>query len=298
MTPDHSADFKAVLIVLLSYLMFSCADALVKYNAQFLGTFEIMFWDSFFTALVMLGYVIFCKGFEAVKTEKLKYHIIKGGFNSFFIWLVIFGLAHTTLAEFYLLIFTAPMWVVLFSMLINKERFDLRRFFYVLLGFGVIAWTVFPEGGLSFHIGTAAVLFLAAGFGFTIIYVRRYLAGEPTALLGGFNSLMIVLALGAFTLPNMRMELLPFMPYLALTGILVFYGAVFLARAYHIVSHAAILAPVGYVQMIYGAGIGFLVFSEVPSSRTITGSIALVFTGLCLFWYDYNKNKKMISHGG
>ena len=170
MTPDHSADFKAVLIVLLSYLMFSCADALVKYNAQFLGTFEIMFWDSFFTALVMLGYVIFCKGFEAVKTEKLKYHIIKGGFNSFFIWLVIFGLAHTTFAEFYLLIFTAPMWVVLFSMLINKERFDLRRFFYVLLGFGVIAWTVFPEGGLSFHIGTAAVLFLAAGFGFTIIY--------------------------------------------------------------------------------------------------------------------------------
>ncbi|MGM0423018.1 MAG: hypothetical protein ACQEQL_07990, partial [Pseudomonadota bacterium] len=54
-----------------------------------------------------------------------------------------------------------------------------------------------------------------------------------------------------------------------------------------------ILAPFQYSQMVYGTLIGYLIFAEVPTSRVIGGSIALVVLGCGLLWYDYNNNRKL-----
>jgi len=292
---ENLSDIKAIVFALVAYLCFSLADSLVKYVGAHVETFIILFWDGCFIILLMGCYVLLGKGWSAIKTDKLKFHLIKGVFSTIMAWLAIYGVTVTSLSEFYMLAFTAPMWVVVFSMLMLKERFDIKRVFFVLVGFAVIIWTVLPPDGqlLSIDKGTLAVLAFAMGIGFNMIFIRKYLKGETVALLGGFNSLVIVASLFWYALPRTDAEVISFMPHMALIGFFVFYAIVTLSKAYHIVSHAAVIAPFHYSQMLYGVLIGYFVFSEVPSSRTLIGSVALLIIGLGLFWYDYNNNKNL-----
>ena len=285
-------DAIAILTVLLSYFIYSLGDATVKYTLQFYDLLPVMFLNSFFCMFFMLVYGLSRGGPKYFKTQKVKYHLIKGALGIVLGFAAVYALGHTTLSEFYLVIFTAPLWLVIFSMTIMKEKFDSFRSLMVVLGFSVIAYVFMPDGQLSITLGLAAGLLTAALVGFNMAIIRQYLRGEPTALIGGFNSTVLVVVIAVFAIPNLKFEMLKHLHYFAFTGFCILSGTVLLARAFHTASHSVILAPIHYVQMIYGVLLGYFIFSEVPSSRTLFGMLALAALGLCLFWYDYKNNKK------
>ena len=288
------SDAKAIFIVLLCYLTFSMADGLVKYLSAHFSPITLLFWTGVFTLITMLVYG-YWRGFQrSFTSNRWRYHLFKGSYNVIFGIVVVYALGHTTFAEYYMIIFTAPMWVIIFSMLMLKEPFDKVRTMCVLMGFSVIIYVFAPSGEMTLGLGALATLSCAICAAFNMIYIRKYLRGEPPALLGGVSATMQVLALMFFAVPQTNFSLLvEYLPYFALAGVGVFSAVVLLANAYHAASHAAILAPFQYSQMVYGVIIGFLVFSEVPTSRTMVGSLTLMFIGLGLFWYDYNNKKSL-----
>lgn len=296
--PDHNIhlhrnDVLAILLVLLSYLVFSVADSCIKYISPHFDTYVILFWDAFFCLIFMAAYVLFKGGRKSIQTTKIKYHVFKGVLGILIGMIVIYSLGHTTLAEYYLMVFTTPIWVVLFARLMMDEKLTPMRSSVVLAGFGVILYMFLPEGELTIHTGMLAALMVAFLVAFSMIFVRKYLKGEPAALLGGFSSVVIVLLLAVFAIPKTPPDILWALPYLAVVGLCIFSANIFLAKAFHTASLSAVLAPFHYSQMIYGVLIGYFLFSEVPSSRTLIGSLALVVIGLTLFWYDFNNNKTL-----
>ncbi len=286
-------DLMAIGTILLCYFIFSVADASIKYVSPHFETVVILFWDAFFSVVCMGIYVSFKGGVKTLKTNKLKYHVFKSIVGIAIGLVVIYALRNTTLSEYYLMVFTTPIWVVLFARLMMKEKLTPFRTAVILSGFGVILYVFMPQGRLVIDMGMLAALLVALLAGFIMIFVRQYLKGEPPALLGGFNALAIVLILAVVAIPKTTSEILWAMPYLALVGICIFSSNILLAKAFHMVSLSAILAPFHYSQMIYGVLMGYFLFAEIPTSRTIIGSLALVFIGLALFWYDYNNNKNL-----
>lgn len=286
-------DLTAILIILLCYLCFSGSDATVKYLTQYHSTVPILFLNSSFVLFFVGLYGIFKSGPAYFKTEKLKLHLIRGCLGCFFGLLIVYSLGNTSLAGFYMMIFTAPLWVVVFSLILMKEKLDSFRSLVVFLGFVVILYVFMPEGRLSLDLGLLAALAGGVGIGFNMIFIRKYLREERPMLISGLNHMVVFCLLAPFALPLMSVDILKSIPFFVLSGGLILLASVSMARAFQIASHSAILAPFHYSQMVYGVIIGYLVFTEMPSGRIITGSIALTVLGCGLFWYDYMNNRKL-----
>lgn len=297
MSPTSVSDFLskdtvAVLLVLLSYFVYSLGDASIKYTLSFYPIIPVLFLNCFFSVCFMLGYGLWRSGPSYFKTKKLKYHAFRGVLGLMSIFLSIYALKHTTLSEFYMMVFTSPLWIVVLSMLVMKEGFDIIRTIIVILGFGVIVYVFMPGGELDLDLGLLAALGAALFFAINVIFIRKYLQGEAAALLGGSNSAFMCLAVAGFALPMIDYHFLQHIHFFIFNGFCVFFASLCLARAFQSVSHSVILAPIHYIQMIYGLVLGYFIFAEWPTSRTILGSMALIALGLCLIWYDYTLKKR------
>jgi len=251
-----------------------------------------MFMNSFFAMIFMIAYGLFRGGPTYFKTKKMKHHCIKGLIGIATGTMILYSLENTTLSEFYLVIFTAPLWVVVFSRFMMGEKLDIFRSIVVLLGFMVVAYAFMPEDEFDLNLGVVSASIAALTIGFNMIFIRKYLKGEPPALIGGFSSLIIFAALAFFAIPELEMGMLKHLHIFALIGLCILFGTILLARGYHMATHAMVVAPMHYVQMIYGTLFGLFLFAEVPEPRIVQGLVELAFLGLCLFVYDIKVRKK------
>ena len=98
-------------------------------------------------------------------------------------------------------LFTAPLWVVLFSVAFFGERVGPRRIFAVLLGFAGIVLVLRPDAGAFSPLSVLPVI-AGAVYALGNIATRRWCGGEGTlTLLGGFFGMMMVFgALGVVVL--------------------------------------------------------------------------------------------------
>jgi drug/metabolite transporter (DMT)-like permease len=89
-------------------------------------------------------------------------------------------------------LFTAPIFVVIFSVLLFGERIGPRRVFAVLLGFAGIVLALRPEAGALTALSVLPVL-AGAFYGLGNLVTRRWLGSEGTlTLLGSFFGMMMV----------------------------------------------------------------------------------------------------------
>ncbi len=287
-----SKDGFSVLIMLVSYLLYAIGDAVAKHVLLSYEVLDVMFMNGLFVMLFMMVYGLSRGGAAYFKTTKLKYYLFKGVVGFFLGVLVLYGLGTVTLSEFYLMVFTAPLWVVLLSMIWLREKFDVFRTLIVLSGFGVIIYVFAPGADMVFTLGHLATLVCALLVAINMIFIRKYLRGEPDALIGGANSTLIALVLLPILGWHMPPEIWGDVHYFAICGFCILMGTICLAKAFHIASHTAVLAPFHYSQMIYGVLIGYFIFDEEPNSRTVIGLAALAALGVLMVAYDYHKNKR------
>lgn len=98
-------------------------------------------------------------------------------------------------------LFTAPLFVVLFGMLLFGEKVGPRRLFAVVVGFVGILLALRPEAGALSPLSAVPIL-AGAFYGLGNLVTRHWCAGEATlTLLGGFFAMMAVFgALGVAVL--------------------------------------------------------------------------------------------------
>lgn len=178
--------------------------------------------------------------------------------------------------------FASPIVITILSVLFLKERIGGRRVAAILTGFGGVMVVVQPWGA-GFHpamLLSLSGLFCAASY----FVITRRLAGLEA------NSTSQLWASGLATL-----TLLPFgLPgwiwpdttggWFALVFIGVF-GAVghSLAVAAHRFADASTLAPTTYIQVVYAAASGYLVFGNLPTWATLIGTIIIIASGVYIW---------------
>jgi drug/metabolite transporter (DMT)-like permease len=269
-----------ILLALLAYAIFAWGDAGVKALGTGLSVFEI----GFFLTLVS-GTCIFLttpkderwRDFWKMKRPwAVQTRALSGLIAS-----ILSVIAFTTipLAEAYALIFLAPLFVTILSLVALKEEVGPWRWFAVAAGFTGVLMVVrpgFAELGLG-HLAALCIAFLAA---ISVILMRSLAANETrTTMLGFlivygliFNGIAMVFT--SFTLPTLQQA-----GFLVMAGLFSACGHIGLLRATRL-APANQIAPTHYSQILWAVVIGALFFGEFPDLWSATGLAIIAGSGL------------------
>ncbi len=274
----NRSNLNGIGFALLGFAVFSSHDAVIKFLGAEYSSFQILFFSVLFSfplATLMLlrdphegtlrpvnpGWVAARTGAGVI-----------AGTSAFYAFSVL------PLAQVYTFIFAAPLLITVLSIPILGEKVGLHRWAAVALGLtGVLI--VLQPGSTSLTLGHFAGLTAAAGSAVVSVITRKVGRQERAAVLMLYPMTANVILMGA---------LLPFvyepMPVahlglLALMSLFGFAGGLCIIRAYR-QGDAAIVAPMQYSQIIWGAGFGFLFFAETPDSSTGLGAGIIIAAGL------------------
>lgn len=269
-----------ILLALLAYATYAWSDAAIKALGGGLSVFEI----GFFLALISGTCIVattprdehWFDFWRMKRPVAVQARALSGVIAS-----VLGVIAFTTipLAEVYALIFLAPLFVTILSLIVLKEQVGPWRWFAVVAGFAGVMLVVQP-GFRSLELGhfaAFAVAFLAA---FSIILMRSLSGQETRTTMLGYLILyaLIVNAAGiaftGFTVPSWREA-----GILLIAGVFSALGGIGLLAATRL-APANQLAPAHYSQIVWAVILGALLFDEMPDRWAIAGLAIIACSGL------------------
>ena len=272
------ANLKGVAFALFGFAVFATHDAVIKYLGGSYAPFQILFFSvllSFPLATLMLmqdrvagtlrpvhPYWVAARTASAVVT----------GVSAFYAFSVL------PLAQVYAFIFAAPLLITVLSIPILGERVGMHRWVAVVLGLvGVLI--VLRPGQAPFTLGHFAALGAAGGSALVSVITRKIGKEERVAVLMLYPMMAMALTMGA-TLPFVYQPL-PFehLGLLAVVAVLGFSGGLCMISAYRH-GDAAIVAPMQYSQLLWGAGFGLIFFAERPDQFTWIGGGVIILAGV------------------
>ena len=193
--------------------------------------------------------------------------------------LFVIAIARVPLATASAIGFTAPLIVTALSVPLLRERVGIRRWSAVLIGFAGALLVIRPGSG--FNDPFVPLLLLGSAFHALYLIATRWVSryDDPatsivfSALLGSLI-MTIALPLG-FVLPRDPLDL----AMLCSLGLLGGAGHYLVIRAFQY-GPAAVIAPLGYVELIGTATLGYLVFDNFPDLWTWIGAAIIIASGL------------------
>jgi drug/metabolite transporter (DMT)-like permease len=271
----------AVVYVLLATATLACLDAAAKVLGQAYPATELA-WVRYAVnvafAVVVYGPVMGRRLFHtnAPRTQLVRSCALLVTTTLFFAALRFLPLAETTA-----LVFTAPLITVAVASRLLGERVAFANRIAVVTGFVGVLMVVQPS---SSNFDAAIVLpLIAAVSSSAYALLTRRLGGIDHAATTWLYSGMVgalVLPLTApwgWVVPATAVELVLFFSL----GILGGAGHLFLIKAYQR-APAATIAPLGYLELVWAAVLGSLMFSETPDLLSILGIVTIALSGIAV----------------
>ena len=175
--------------------------------------------------------------------------------------------------------FTSPLLVTALSMPILRERVGVRRWSAVIVGFLGALLVIRPDTGFA---DPAVLLLLVSSCAYALYQIAtRWISAYDTAATGiVFAALMGSLATSlwmpfVFTPPRTWFDVALFVGIGLLGGL----GHYLIIRAFQL-GQAAVLAPLGYVELGGTATLGYVIFGNFPDLPTWIGAAIIIGSGL------------------
>ncbi len=199
-------------------------------------------------------------------------------------FLIVTSLARLPLNEVIAILFVGPLFVALLAPLLLGEKVSASRWAAVLIGFAGMLIMVRP-GTAAFQVAALLPVVAAMVAATRDIVTRRVSVTESsTAIL--FYSMI------AITLVSLATAPFGWKPMDAgQLAITVFSGVMFGLGHYFIIegfryAEASVVAPYRYVNLIWAALLGFLLWREIPSVWVLAGTPLVVGSGLYILWQE------------
>lgn len=271
------ATAQGILLILAGVLLFSTMDALAKHLTQDYHAMQVV-WARYSGQTVLVALIVVRRLRSVLRTEHpwvqgLRSVMQFGATSLFFL-----SLAHIGLAEATAIMDLNPVLITLAAAIFLGEPIGPRRVMGVLVAMAGAMIVIRPGLGVF---QPAALLPLAGAFcyaGFAV--ATRWIAGRD----GVFTSLVYAALLGTLITSVLQpfvwrpIALGDLWAFLAI-GALGALAQMCLIRAFT-QAEAAVLAPFGYVGLIFAAFWGFAVFRELPDRWTVVGALVIVAAGL------------------
>jgi len=210
-------------------------------------------------------------------------HFYRSFFGAIAMAAIFIGLRNLQLADVTALAFSAPLWVVLFSIFFLSEKIRSKRWIAVGLGFiGVVIISKPGFDNLNFYY-IYPIIFCLGFAGVSIIIRKLTLAGEPVWLIAFYFSVvsglggLLTVPFGRWIMPNTYDFIL-----LILIGLLGSIANLLLTQSYKL-AEVTLTTPLKYLSLVFAIIIGFYFFNEIPTIYTLSGAALIVVSSAIIF---------------
>ena len=277
------------LYMFLSVCTFSIMDLIVKWSGEY-PTGQVMFFRGFFGIIPTFFLIPRERIKTFYKTKRPKEHFFRCIMGLMALVAIFIALRKLPLAIVVSLSFSAPLFITILSIFLLSEKVGIYRWLAVLIGFvGVI---IITEPGIEEmnYLYLLPIIF-CVGMSFVTITIRKLSSTEPIWLISIFFSIMILIASlmtipFGWVMPNFHDFIL-----LSLVGIMGGSANLFLTQSYKL-SEVSLVAPLKYLSLIFAIIFGYLIWNEVPTTKTLIGASLVVSASLIIFRREiYHKEK-------
>lgn len=260
---------------------FAVEDALLKGAGREIPAGQVMIWFGL-GGMALFAMAAFLKGenlFPASARQKTM--LVRNGFELCGRLFYTLAIILAPLSAATAILQAAPIVVVAGAALVFGENVGWRRWSAIALGLtGVLV--ILRPGAEDFTVYTFFAVLGMLGFALRDLATRAAPPTMGTFTLGVYGFAMIVLAGactwtfqgGPFVLPHSDSAL-----FLCLACLFGFLGYTSLTNAMR-TGEVSAVTPFRYTRLLFGIGLGMLVFGERPDMPTIVGSLVVVASGL------------------
>ncbi len=252
-------------------------------------TFEIMMYRSFVGVIIVALVLTATRKWHQVTTERLGLHALRNTFHftGQNLWFYAVGVA--PLAQVFALEFTQPIWVILLSPLLLKERLTAIRMTSALIAFVGVLMVTRP-GTSSLSPGILMAAGSAIFFAFTTITTKQLTRHASIGCIVFWLTVMqaVLGTIAAGIDQQIALPTLQTAPFLLLVGLAGLLAHFCITNALAI-APATVVVPFDFARLPTIAVIGMLLYHEPLDHWTLLGA-AVIFSGIFLIVWSENRN--------
>ena len=253
--------------------VFSVLNALMRALAMQLDPFQAQFLRYLFGLIVLLP-LLWRAGIAAYRPRNIGGQFLRGAFHTLGLMLWFTALPKIPLADMTAIGFTGPIFIMLGAYVFFKEPMRWERWLASGIGFVGVLIVVGPKLGGSGGFYNLVMLASAPMFAASFLLTKGLTRYESTTVILVWQSLTVTL----FSLPLALLNWQWLTPLqwagFVLCGVLGSAGHYCLTRSFHVADISA-TQSVKFLDLVWAALIGWLVFADTPSSSTLIGGAVI-----------------------
>ena len=255
--------------------------SMVKVLQPDFSVFLILFFRYLFCLPLLVAYAIYSRGPKFLSITNIPGLALRTGFG--FLGLTTWFLAITNIdiSLATALTQTMPIFITGFSVVIAGEQVGLKRLVSVLVGFLGVLVLIFPITPALNLWGVLYALLAAVFSALMFVYLRVLGRTDPavsTSIWYNFTGLTLA-GLLTYSLDSFEAVTSLSTPgslYLLIAlGFLASFQQYFLAQS-HMYAQASILAPLHFLAIPFGIGVGILLFDEIITLKFLAGTAIII----------------------
>jgi len=278
------------LYMFLSICAFSIMDLIVKWSDNYpIG--EVLFFRGICGLIPLLFFIPKEKYFNFYETKRPLLHLKRCLSGLIAIVAIFIALRKLPLAIVTSISFAAPIFTTILSIFLLNEKVGFYRWLAVLMGF--IGILIISEPGFSsMNIYYVYPIIFCLGLSYVAITIKKLSSTEPVWLISFYFSLSIMI-MSSFTIsygwifPNIIDLAL-----LSLLGILGGLANLWLTQSYKL-SDVSLVTPLKYLGLIFAIFFGYIFWSEIPTSKTLIGSVLVIVSSVIIFRREIYHKKQI-----
>jgi drug/metabolite transporter (DMT)-like permease len=284
---------RGIAFKLGSVMIFIVMASMIKATAAHVPAGQTVFFRSLFAIPVIVLWLAWRKELgTGLKARAPLGHVWRGIVGTSAMGMGFAGLGYLPLPEVTAIGYAAPLLTVIFAAMFLGEEVRVFRISAVALGLTGVLIVLAPRlsldpgtTGTAEAFGAMLVLGGAVFAALAQVFVRKLVMTEQTsAIVFWFSVTATVMSL--ITLPFGWVWPTPGEAALLVgAGILGGLGQILLTSSYR-EADASLVAPFDYASMLFALGIGYFVFSEVPTLPMLGGAALIVTAGILIIWRE------------
>ncbi len=292
-TASISSHFaKGLTWFIMSLIVSVGLDVLQKHLGSSLHAFQITFLRFFFGSLVLLPLLLRQWNYSGFHiTPYWKVHFFRGGLLFVGMALWCYGLTIVQISTATTLVYSIPLFTLILSIPILKERVEKHRWIATGIGFIGVMIVLNPTS-VSFNPAALSLIFSAFLFALLDVFNKKYVTKESMLYMLFYTAFFTMALSFVPAVINWRPITTAQLGWLLAIGCGANLLLYCLLKSLHYMEASA-LAPFRYLDFIVSTVFGFMFFGEIPTSQTCLGLLIIVPSTCFLVLRENRKEKKL-----
>lgn len=285
---DHP--IQGVLYALAAAVMLTTMNMFAKLMSAVHDPVEITFYRNLIAIILLLIGLVALGKLHLLKTKRPWAQFVRSAVGTTGMIFCVWTIALMPLTTATAFIFTAPLFVILLSYPLLKEKVGPLRFIAVIVGFSGVLLITQPENGVSTF---GIVIGLCAGFLNGLVAIcLRWLGDTENTATTNFYFFLYGLIGTAIAMPFIyHPPTQDTSIYIAAIGVVGLLSLLFKTQGYRM-GAAAFISPISYTMLVWALLFDYFIWHDIPSLSVIGGALIIISSNIFIIWREQRTNDK------